>query len=73
MDYRGNLQAKARSSNGIETSKKNWLNSLQEFYKEQCERVKESAKGAKATYFNKKIDECAGDQKRLFRLVDNLL
>ena len=44
-----------------------------QFYKQKYERVKEPVKAIKAIYFNKDIDECAGDQTLLSRLVDKLL
>ena len=53
--------------------RKTGLTVHRQLYKEQCDRVQESVKRAKPTYFDKKIDECVGDQKRLFRLVDKLL
>ena len=42
-------------------------------YRESCERVKHLIRKAKEEYFIKKIDECQGDQKKLFQIVDKLL
>jgi len=42
-------------------------------YKESCEEVKQRIKEAKATYFIKQIDDCDGDQGKLFQIVDKLL
>ena len=42
-------------------------------YRESCERVKHLIRKAKEEYFIKRIDECQGDQKKLFQIVDKLL
>ena len=42
-------------------------------HKEHCEAVKTLIKKAKSTYFNTLIDDCQGDQGKLFKIVDKLL
>jgi len=42
-------------------------------YRAKCEAVKSIIKRDKSDYFIKKIDDCNGDQKKLFQIVDKLL
>ena len=42
-------------------------------YKRQCDVVSLLVKRSKSSYFLDKINNCAGDQKKLFKVVDNLL
>ena len=49
------------------------LTVFREKHKESCEHVKDLIRKAKADYFINKINECSGDQKKLFQIVDKLL
>ncbi len=42
-------------------------------FRECCEKVKDMVKKAKAEYYVNKIEECSGDQQKLFNIVDKLL
>jgi hypothetical protein len=42
-------------------------------YKESCENVKKLIQKAKSDYFITQIDDCGGNQKKLFQIVDKLL
>ena len=42
-------------------------------YRKSCDQVKNLIKKAKEEYFVKRIEECQGDQKKLFQIVDKLL
>jgi len=42
-------------------------------YQESCEKVKEKVKKAKTKFFKDKIENCKGDQKKLFQIVNSLL
>ena len=46
---------------------------LRSKYKESCEQVRDLIKKAKEEYFVNRINECQGDQKKLFEIVDKLL
>ena len=42
-------------------------------FKDSCEEVKKKIREAKSNYFIKQIKECDQDQRKLFKIVDNLL
>ena len=42
-------------------------------YKESCDYVKKLLQKAKSNYYLKQIEDCEGDQKKLFCIVDKLL
>ena len=44
-----------------------------ELYLEQCKTVKKLLQEAKTNYYQVTIDQCAGDQKKLFQVVNKLL
>ena len=44
-----------------------------QIYKESCEAVRKSIQEAKSTYYIKQINDCNGDQRKLFQIVDKLL
>ena len=46
---------------------------LRSKYKESCEQVRDLIKKAKEEYFVNRINECQGDQKKLFEIGDKLL
>ena len=45
----------------------------QQMFKEQRQQVSSLIRKTRATYYNNKVTECAGDQKALFSIVDKLL
>ena len=45
----------------------------QQMIKEQRQQVSSLIRKTRATYYNNKVTECAGDQKALFSIVDKLL
>ena len=45
----------------------------QHIFKEQRQHVSSLIRKSRATYYNNKVTECAGDQKALFSIVDTLL
>ena len=42
-------------------------------YKDQCTVVNSALQQAKKSYYQNKISECAGDQKKLFSIINTLL
>ena len=44
-----------------------------ERYREKCEYERELVGKAKATYYIDNIEECSGEQNKLFQIVDKLL
>ena len=42
-------------------------------FKTSCEDVKKKIRESKSTYFIKQIDACGKDQRKLFKIVNNLL
>ena len=45
----------------------------QQMFKEQRQHASSLIRKSRATYYNNKVTECAGDQKSLFSIVDTLL
>ena len=45
----------------------------QQMFKEQWQQASSLIRKSRATYYNNKVTECAGDQKSLFSIVDTLL
>ena len=44
-----------------------------EKYRRSCEKVKGLICKAKAKYYQDKVEQCEGDQQKLFEIVDSLL
>jgi hypothetical protein len=53
--------------------RKSKLTVHKEVYMSECKAVKNLLEKEKSSYFNEKIKQCEGDQKKLFSIVDNLL
>ena len=53
-----------------------WLKSgltvHQQYYQEQCLTVNTLLLDSKKKYYNEKIDECSGDQKALFNVINKV-
>ncbi len=67
------LHAKRARRKAESQWRKTGLTAHRQQYKDHCEKVKDLIKKAKADFFSKQIDECSGDQKKLFQIVDKLL
>ena len=53
--------------------RKTQLSVHRDIYKSERSNVNKMIKNAKAEFYNKKVTQCHGDQKSLFKLVSNLL
>ena len=69
----GILEAKRVRRRWERLDRNSGLTVYRQQHKDSCERVKDMIRKAKAEYFVNKIDECSGDQKKLFQIVDKLL
>ena len=67
------LEAKRTRRSAERRWRKTTLTVHRQQYKQHCEEVKELVKKAKADFYVNKINECSGDQKQLFKIVDKLL
>ena len=54
-------------------AKKSGATWIRQEFKESCELVKNMISRAKADYYVNIINDCCGDQKKLFQIVDKLL
>jgi exonuclease III len=53
--------------------RKSKLTVHREIYEQERDAVKEMIQSEKSHYYNEKVEECEGDQKKLFSIVDKLL
>ena len=67
------LAAKRERRKSEKIYRKTGLKSDREKYRRNCEKVKDLICKAKAKYYQDKVEECEGDQKKLFEIVDSLL
>ena len=67
------LAAKRERRKSEKIYRKTGLKSDTEKYRRNCEKVKDLICKAKAKYYHDKVEECEGDQKKLFEIVDSLL
>ena len=44
-----------------------------DLFKQQCMAVNSLILDSKKTFYNDKIDSCAGDQKELFKIIDKIM
>ena len=67
------LEAKRTRRRTEKSWKKNPLTVHRLEYKRQCRNVQSLIKISKSSYYSEKINQCEGDQKKLFKIVDSLL
>ena len=67
------LAAKQERHKSEKIYRKTGLKSDRETYRRSCEKVKDLRCKAKAKYYQDKVEQCEGDQKKLFEIVDSLL
>ena len=49
------------------------LEIVYDLFKQQCMAVNSLILDSKKTFYNDKIDSCAGDQKELFKIIDKIM
>lgn len=67
------LSAKREKRKAEKQWRKSRLAVHKELYKDMCVQVKEAVKKAKAEYYLKTVNDCEGDQKKLYKVVNSLL
>ena len=67
------LETKRARRKAEKNWKKSGLTIHRQIYKGLCQRIKQLIRKAKAEHYKKKIEECEGDQKKLYQIVDDLM
>ena len=67
------LQAKRERRRSERVWRKSGLIVHRDIYRQNCMHVKELIQKSKIKHFQTKIEECEGDQRKLFQIVDKLL